>query len=272
MILDEEATVEVALRLKAQLRRIDKNKDERHDPDILQGLQGEFYDKIFRFLGAAVTEFALGANEHDRHDLSQDGYLKILRNIKSFNTRKGKIYSWMTMIVKNMCIDWARKKRPEIGLPDDAREIAEKPTASRDMPKETFDTLKAFFPFFASDELIFELLAVVDKSQYRASNYCVNAVTKLLIAHHIDYTEYGKPQEMTQAIIIVLRGLLLTPLTDRTDIIQANLSQNPRFDVLRTLTFFLGAKQTAQLVLLFGGMQIQLPAPHQFFKITDNTR
>lgn len=271
MILDDEATTEIALNIKKRLRQIKQNSTGDRAPHLLQNLHGEFYEELHVFLKAAVTEFAKSANEHDRHDLCQDSFLKILRSIESFKQKRGKIHSWMTMIVKNLCIDWARKKRPELGIPDEVKKET-RPLTHQGLDPEAFDTLKAFFPFFASDKLIFELLAIVEKYQYKASLHCVSNIIELLNKHGIDSTEYGKPVELTQAIIIALRGLLLTPMTDRTEIIEDNLRHNSRLDVMKILTFFMGPRQASQLILLMGGMTIQLPSPQQFFKVGNHTR
>jgi len=272
VILDDTKATEIVSRLKARLAKIRSNKYGDSAPHKVQALEGEFYDCIYNFLLSAVSEFAINACEADKYDLAQDSFLKILRNIAAFKPRKGKLHSWMTMIVKNTCIDWARKRRPELMPVEEFYGQAETPAIQQEFDKETFDTLKAFFPFFVSDRMVFELLSLVEKYNFNASISCVKDVVAVLKEAGIDYTEYGKPVTLVQAIIIILRGMLLTPLTDRSEIIEENLKKNPQLDVLRAMTFFFGARTTSQLVLLMGGMQIQLPAPQQFGKLIDETR
>jgi len=272
MILDDEKASDIVLRMKSRLLKVRKNKTGDNAPHIIQALEAEFYDCTLDFLKAAVNEFCPTANEHDRKDLVQDGFLRINRKIMTFHPKKGKLHSWMTMIVKNMCIDWMRKKRPDVDVPEQLFDRAEEPSIEQEFDRDTFGSLKAFFPFFVSDKFIFKLLAIVEKYRFKATMSCVNEVTEALKEIDVDYTEYGKPTTLVQAVIIALRGMLLTPMTDRTAIVMAYLAKNPELDVLKVLTYFFGEKMTAQMVLLMGGMQIQLPSPQQFFKPVERTR
>jgi len=271
VILDNDKAHAIVTQLKARIRRIRDNKTGDRAPHVIQDLESQFYDCIYDFLVSAVNEFSIQANEHDKADLVQDNFLKINRSIMSFNPKKGKLHSWMTRIVKNTCIDWHRKKRPDLGI-DESFDDAERPAIEQEFDEETFNVIKSFFPFYIPDRLIFDLLHLVEKHQFRATVPCVKAVTAILNEEGIDYTEYGKPVAFVQAIIMTLRGMLLTPMTDRSDIIEESLKQNPQFDALRVMTYFFGPKAVAQLVLLAGGMTLKLPAPQQFFKPVPRSR
>lgn len=293
MIFDNEAATELVLQIKernAQIASFSKQRDQA--PHILQELHGEFYDHCQPFLRSAVREFAKGANIQDHEDLAQDAFLKILRMIDRYSPKKGRLHNWMTKITRNLCWDWLRKKKPQLlaeGLPKDTLSIELKLDGEYNFPlnfdrkpspenliedrkkvdnyldKEDYDIIKDSFPFYVSDRLMFDLLTTVERHRFTACPACVEDVLALLEEEEIDYTEYGKPVEMVNATIILLRGLLMRVI-NRADIIKMALIKNPEFNELRVLTRFLGLETTEKLILLLGGLRIQLPAPRQFYR------
>ncbi|MBS4537974.1 sigma-70 family RNA polymerase sigma factor [Clostridium sp. D2Q-11] len=51
----------------------------------------------------------------EAQDLSQEIFLKIYRNIKSFNNQS-KLSTWIYRVSTNMCIDWKRKNQKKLDL------------------------------------------------------------------------------------------------------------------------------------------------------------
>jgi len=50
-------------------------------------------------------------NEQDAIELLNDGFLKIFKNIQQYDSTKGALYTWMSRIVTNCCIDFLRKQQ-----------------------------------------------------------------------------------------------------------------------------------------------------------------
>lgn len=52
-------------------------------------------------------------SEDDASDLLQDAFVKIWKNIDSFNVEKGTLFTWMLNISRNTAIDFLRKTKKE---------------------------------------------------------------------------------------------------------------------------------------------------------------
>jgi RNA polymerase sigma-70 factor (ECF subfamily) len=50
-------------------------------------------------------------NEQNAIEVLNDGFLKIFKNIEQYDERKGALYTWMSRIVTNCCIDFLRKQQ-----------------------------------------------------------------------------------------------------------------------------------------------------------------
>jgi len=50
-------------------------------------------------------------NSHDTKDILQEAYIKIFKNIKFYNPKKGKLYTWLHQITKRTAIDFFRSKK-----------------------------------------------------------------------------------------------------------------------------------------------------------------
>ena len=64
----------------------------------------QFGKKLFGFVRGKVR-----TNE-DAEDILQDVFVKIWKNIDTYNTSKGRLYTWMLNIARNTSIDKLRSK------------------------------------------------------------------------------------------------------------------------------------------------------------------
>lgn len=60
-------------------------------------------------LGAICMRYT--RNEQDAIELLNDGFLKIFKNVQQYDRTKGALYTWMSRIVTNCCIDFLRKQQ-----------------------------------------------------------------------------------------------------------------------------------------------------------------
>jgi|UniRef100_A0A7V3VUK8 RNA polymerase sigma-70 factor (ECF subfamily) len=79
-----------------------KNGDEKAFDELFERYKEAIYSVCYRFV----------RNEEDARDLTQDTFIKIYRNIKSFNG-KSKFFTWIYRIAVNTCISFRRKSRNE---------------------------------------------------------------------------------------------------------------------------------------------------------------
>ncbi|MBC7426237.1 MAG: RNA polymerase sigma factor [Bacteroidia bacterium] len=49
--------------------------------------------------------------QEEANDVLQDAFVKIWRNIESYDTNKGRLYTWMLNIARNTAIDYLRSKQ-----------------------------------------------------------------------------------------------------------------------------------------------------------------
>src|ERR1035438_7013718 len=61
------------------------------------------YGICYRFTGSAA----------DAEDLTQDVFLKLYRNLASFDTQKGNFQTWLTTLTRNLLVDHFRRTRLE---------------------------------------------------------------------------------------------------------------------------------------------------------------
>lgn len=71
--------------------------------------QERLYKMFYNALGAICMRYT--RNEQDAIELLNDGFLKIFKNIQQYDSTKGALYTWMSRIVTNCCIDFLRKQQ-----------------------------------------------------------------------------------------------------------------------------------------------------------------
>ncbi len=66
-----------------------------------------FFSQIYRFLLVRL------GHRETAQDLAQDVFLKVVRNIDSFNSGTGDFTPWIWQIARNTLIDYFRQKKPQ---------------------------------------------------------------------------------------------------------------------------------------------------------------
>lgn len=82
-----------------QLVRAFKSGDEKAFDRIFSKYHVSIYSICYRYT----------KNEADAHDLTQDIFIKIYRNLRKFNMRS-KFFTWVYRIAVNTCISFKRRK------------------------------------------------------------------------------------------------------------------------------------------------------------------
>lgn len=77
-----------------------KNKDQKAFAYL--------YDNYSKALFGVI--FAVIADTEESEDILQKTFLKIWENFESYNESKGRLYTWMLNIARNMSIDYTRSK------------------------------------------------------------------------------------------------------------------------------------------------------------------
>ncbi|UCH09678.1 MAG: RNA polymerase sigma factor [Fidelibacterota bacterium] len=112
--------------------------DSLSDIEIIEQFQAGNYGEAFRNLveihGKTVYNIALFTlnDEVLAEDATQDAFIKIYRNLGKFKGQ-AKLSTWMYRIVKNVCYDYLKKRRP-IALAD--MEIEMDPASDEGSPEE----------------------------------------------------------------------------------------------------------------------------------------
>ena len=79
-------------------------KAQHGDHEAFAGLIDEYQNYVFR------VSFRVLTNEEDANDIVQECFIRIWRNIKTYNS-KIKFTTWIYKIAINLCIDQLRKKK-----------------------------------------------------------------------------------------------------------------------------------------------------------------
>ncbi len=71
--------------------------------ELVRSHHRRVYGMCYRFTGSA----------HDAEDLTQDVFLKLYGNLRSFNSDKGSFTTWITTLTRNLLVDHFRRSRME---------------------------------------------------------------------------------------------------------------------------------------------------------------
>lgn len=77
--------------------------DQRAWHQMVTGQHRRIYAICYRFTGSA----------DDAEDLTQDIFLKVYRNLRSFDQAKGSFQTWITTLARNMLVDHFRRSKLE---------------------------------------------------------------------------------------------------------------------------------------------------------------
>jgi len=116
---EESALGYTLLLQKAGILTMEKAKAS--EKDILRAVargNKEAYQKIVTQYKSTAYYVALGfvKNVQDALDISQDAFIRAFRKIKKFDQNKA-FYPWFYIILKNLCLDYLRKKRRMSEIP-----------------------------------------------------------------------------------------------------------------------------------------------------------
>jgi RNA polymerase sigma-70 factor (ECF subfamily) len=71
--------------------------------ELVRSHHRRVYGMCYRFTGSA----------HDSEDLTQEVFLKLYGNLRSFNSEKGSFTTWITTLTRNLLVDHFRRSRME---------------------------------------------------------------------------------------------------------------------------------------------------------------
>jgi len=91
-------------------------------PEAFERLVREYGDRIYRFVKRL-------AGERTAEDLTQEVFIRVHRSIESYRP-EGRFESWLFTIANNLCIDQARRRKPEASLSDVDQDLAPERFAS----------------------------------------------------------------------------------------------------------------------------------------------
>ena len=87
---------------------------QQKDPAALAEIFDFFFEPVFRFI------FFRTKNRADAEDLTHEVFLRIFEKIEKFKfTEKVSFAAWVFRIARNLVIDFYRKKREVLEIPDD---------------------------------------------------------------------------------------------------------------------------------------------------------
>ena len=75
--------------------------DQHAWQQLVQGQHRRIYGICYRFTGSAT----------DAEDLTQDVFVKVYRNLASFDVEKGQFLTWLTTLTRNLLVDHFRRSR-----------------------------------------------------------------------------------------------------------------------------------------------------------------
>lgn len=219
---------------------------------------------------AAVATFAASADPHTREDLVQDALLKIDAAIDSFDRRNGKLHSWASKVVKNLCIDYFRKQQRQGTEAVDHKtlDLMHQGTVDKLIDTEFFTELRAFFPFYCPSRLFALLYEAVERSQFTISPAVIRRIDAILSKEAIDISSAGRPVDIAQFLVAMIRGWLFMHNEEHQAEIVERIEHYPRLGAIRALKHYIGAKRAALSIFLLGGMSVKVPTAQE---IMDHT-
>jgi RNA polymerase sigma-70 factor (ECF subfamily) len=96
---EQEAAQEALGRLVRQCMADDQQAWQQ----LVVSQHRRIYAICYRFTGSAT----------DAEDLTQDVFLKLYRNLASFDTHKGSFQTWITTLARNLLVDHFRRTRAD---------------------------------------------------------------------------------------------------------------------------------------------------------------
>ena len=100
---------------------------------IKNGKKEAYHELVNKYMRKAYY-YALGFvhNEQDALDISQEAFIRAYRKIKNFDPEK-KFLPWFFQIIRNLCMDWIKKRKKSSEIPINGVRILESQDKDREM-------------------------------------------------------------------------------------------------------------------------------------------
>lgn len=225
-------------------------------------MQGEFYSLMKPMVEATVNTFAGSADFHVKEDLVQDALLKLIVKIDSFRPRNGKLHSWSTQLIRNLCIDYFRRnKRHKVnaGLDSDQISGMESKETSNISGDSMLSDIRSFLPFYCPTHVFYEIFEAIEGTNFTVNHNIVKRVNAICRKHEIPTDSYGSINELVQFLVALIRGWLASHNPDMGGALADRMAASKRLTPMRALMHYLGAKRTAVVVHILGGLTVRIP-------------
>lgn len=101
---------------------------KQRDEEAFTRLYESYFDKVYRYLVLRIGD------RTEAEDLTQQVFLKVVRQITSFNWKGPPFSAWLFRIAHNQMVDYLRREKKRLSLP-----LSES-IASQDDPQRTAET------------------------------------------------------------------------------------------------------------------------------------
>lgn len=260
MMFDNDVGTQLALALQK----------EPKNPDCI----GDFYSVMRPMVRRALeTKFAKGIDSSTLDDLTQDILLKLINKIDKYDVHKAKLFNWATMVLRNTAIDYFRSAGRNVPSKL-TKDLPAKPskTTWMNVDAETLSDMRAFFPFYVSNRVFYELFAALERYRFTPSDNLINAIGKIYKEAGIDHKRYGKLKEHAQFLVGLYRAWMLDDASYQHEKLQEAINDSEQVGLLRLLQHYLPKKSLMILMHLTGGMKHRLPTPHALIKQKPKSR
>lgn len=211
---------------------------------------------------ATVNTFAASADFHVKEDLVQDALLKLLVKIGNFKPRNGRLHSWATQLIRNLCTDYFRRgKRHRLnsGLDDHAVEMMADDQKADDAEGGLLSDIRSFLPFYCPTHVFYEIFEALEDANFNVNHNVVKRVNAICKKHEIPTESYGSINELVQFLIALIRGWLAVHNPDMGGSLVDRMASSKRLTPVRALMHYLGPTRTAVVVHILGGLTVRIP-------------
>jgi len=144
-------------------------------------------EKIFDHFSKPIYAFFMARIRHKEtaQDLTQEVFLKVIKNIEQFDRKSGNFTAWIWQIARNSAIDYFRHKKPSYlaDLPYEGDNIIEEPIKSDESAKvrEIMTIVEDFPP---EEQELFQMHFVADMSYTDIAQITGKTESALRVAIH----------------------------------------------------------------------------------------
>lgn len=164
----------------------DKDQFNTQAEQLQKGNTGSA-EKIFDYFSKPIYAFFMARIRHKEtaQDLTQEVFLKVIKNIDQFDRKSGNFTAWIWQIARNSAIDYFRHKKPSYlaDMPDEGTNITEERVKSDESAKvrEIMDIVESFS---AEEQELFQIHFVADVSYKDLAKVTGKSESALRVAIH----------------------------------------------------------------------------------------